>query len=72
MKQEDNDQYDLTELENDEVIRKLLNISMSSSDYYSMPEFRAKHFVVLSRLQKLYNEGELILWKRSTKKLRPC
>ena len=29
MKQEDNDQYDLTELENDEVIRKLLNISMT-------------------------------------------
>ena len=54
----DIDQYDLTELENDEVLRKLLNISMSSSDYYTMPEFRAKHYPVLVRLQKLYNEGE--------------
>ena len=61
MKQEDNDQYDLTELENDEVIRKLLNITMDGSNYLlSAPlvEFKAKHFVVLSRLQKLYNEGE--------------
>ena len=58
--EEDNDQYDLTELENDEVIRKLINIAMSSSDYYEMPQFRSKHYSVLLRLQKLYNEG---LWK---------
>ena len=51
MIKEDNDTYDLTELENDEVLRKLLNISMSSSDYYTMPEFRAKHYPVLVRLQ---------------------
>ena len=56
MKQ-DNDQYDLTELENDEVIRRLINLSMSGSDYYTMPEFRSKHYSVLLRLQKLYNEG---------------
>ena len=53
----DIDQYDLTELENDEVLRKLLNIAMSDSDYYTMPEFRARHRPVLHRLQKLYNEG---------------
>ena len=55
----DIDQFDLTELENDEVLRKLLNIAMSDSDYYTMPEFRARHRPVLLRLQKLYNDGEI-------------
>ena len=57
----DIDQYDLTELENDEVIRQLLNITIDGSNYLlSSPlvEFKAKHYPVLLRLQKLYNEGE--------------
>ena len=58
----DIDQYDLTELENDEVIRQLLNITMDGSNYLlSLPlvEFKAKHYPVLLRLQKLYNNGEI-------------
>jgi hypothetical protein len=51
----------INELENDEVIRQLLNITMDGSNYLlSLPlvEFKAKHYPVLVRLQKLYNEGE--------------
>ena len=50
---EDNDTYDLTELENDEVIRRLLNVTMDSNT-----EFKTQHYPVLVRLQKLYNEGK--------------
>ena len=53
------DTYDLTELENDEVTRKLLNLIMNKITLSEvvLADFKTQHYSVLKRLQKLYNEG---------------
>ena len=53
------DTYDLTELENDEVTRKLLNLIMDkiTLNEVVLADFKTQHYSVLKRLQKLYNEG---------------
>ena len=51
---EDDDQYDLTELEEDQVLKQLVDLVLDESAYYDAPQFRGKYETTLKRIQSKY------------------